>query len=167
MRRELLTSNSVEWYTPFDLLAEIERFFGVIDLDPCADPGHRVPARQHESEDGLGIPWQGRVFVNPPYGRGIGKWIEKALAEPLDELIGLVPGRFGAKWFRPLHQQTICWMYGRLKFSEANSSAPFDTVLFYRGARREEFERAFAHLGEVRQPKTIPIEPVRQLTLIA
>lgn len=166
MEKSLLTSNSVEWYTPFDLLAEIDAFLGVIDLDPCADPGHRVPARQHESEDGLGLVWRGRVFVNPPYGRQIGLWVAKACTDPVDELILLVPGRFDARWFRPLHQQTICWMYGRLKFSEAKTSAPFPTVLAYRGPRRDAFGAAFAHRGHIAQPAPAASE-ARQLVLIA
>jgi hypothetical protein len=31
--------------------------------------------------DGLTIPWGKRCFVNPPYGIGIRKWLEKALIE--------------------------------------------------------------------------------------
>ena len=57
-------------YTP-DWVLELVRkaLGGIIDLDPCADPKRRVPARRHFTlaDDGLSEPWHGTVFVNPPY----------------------------------------------------------------------------------------------------
>lgn len=133
------SSQSVEWNTPLDLLEEIRKFLGGIDLDPAL-PG---------LENGLTYPWTGKVYLNPPYGRQIGKWVHKWLTDPLEEGFLLVPGRFDTLWFRPLYQLTICWMYGRLKFSGVANSAPFPTVLVYRGPRAQEFRLAFSHRGHI------------------
>lgn len=57
-------------YTPDWVLDIVKRSLGgIIDLDPCADPQRRVPARRHFTitDDGLAEPWHGTVFLNPPY----------------------------------------------------------------------------------------------------
>jgi hypothetical protein len=65
------------WLTPPAILSEL----GTFDLDPCAAPSPRAwaTAKSHIElpEDGLAIPWAGRVWLNPPYGRDIGAWLEK------------------------------------------------------------------------------------------
>ncbi len=146
-----LTSNSIEWYTPPDLAQEIAAFFGGIDLDPCADPGHHIPALRHETENGLGITWRGRVFVNPPYGKGLQHWVDKALSDPVDEVILLLPARVDTRWFQPIWQHTICFFRGRLVFKNplCNANAPFPCVLVYRGPRGDAFRAAFSHRGHV------------------
>lgn len=59
---------SDDWYTPPEIFAALGLVF---DLDPCS-PGatHWVPARKvfTKEDDGLKQPWQGLVFVNPPFG---------------------------------------------------------------------------------------------------
>ena len=66
------------WLTPLAILNEL----GSFDLDPCAAPSPRpwsTAARHIElPEDGLAANWgEGRIWCNPPYGRNIGKWLEK------------------------------------------------------------------------------------------
>lgn len=75
----LYTSDTAEHYTPGDVLDLVVEVMGGIDLDPCADPGRRVPAAAHYTAevDGLRRPWSGRVFMNPPYGRNIGAWVDR------------------------------------------------------------------------------------------
>ena len=49
------------------------------DLDVCATPDNAKCARYYTKEqDGLVQPWTGRCWMNPPYGRTIGKWVQKA-----------------------------------------------------------------------------------------
>lgn len=65
-----------EWLTPPEILEEI----GPFDLDPCSP--YKRPwdtARKHYSvyEDGLERPWEGRVWLNPPYGRETVQWMRK------------------------------------------------------------------------------------------
>lgn len=145
--RALTTSKSAQWYTPPDLLAEIRAFMGDY-YDPCpADPKAR--------ENGLAVIWHGRVFCNPPYGREIGAWIRKAMTEPVEEIILLVPARTDAAWFQSLFGHSICFIRGRLKFSGATENAPFPNALVYRGSRGAAFTQAFAHRGAIVQATAI------------
>lgn len=70
------TDNHDEWLTP----PEIIHALGEFDLDPCA-PTHRPweTAKHHytKEDNGLILPWHGRVWLNPPYGRETFKWLEK------------------------------------------------------------------------------------------
>jgi hypothetical protein len=87
--------------------------------------------------------------VNPPYGRVIGSWVGKALTDPVDELVLLVPARTDARWFVPLFEHAICFLRGRLRFSGSLSNAPFPSALVYRGPRQEAFVGAFRHRGAI------------------
>lgn len=96
-----------------------------IDLDPCGAPNSLVNAyRQYlleNGEDGLKLPWDSFSYWNPPYGREIVDWVNKAIHEYNDrhvESIGLVPSRTDTKWFKACweHATGICFWYGRIKF---------------------------------------------------
>lgn len=72
------SSKSDDWETPqplFDRLNE-QYHFG---LDVCASAKNAKCARYFDKEtDGLKQLWTGRCWMNPPYGREIGKWVKKA-----------------------------------------------------------------------------------------
>ena len=142
--KALDTSASDRWWTPPDLLAEIRTFLGdYYDPCPARGEGERI-------DSGLWASWAGqRVYCNPPYGRAIGPWIVRAMTEPVDELLLLVPARTDTAWFQSLYEHPICFMRGRLRFSGATAGAPFPSALVYRGPRVEAFCRAFAHRGPV------------------
>lgn len=65
------------WLTPKHIIDALGKF----DLDPCAAPLPRpwetASASFVEADDGLSQEWFGRVWMNPPYGRGIGAWMKK------------------------------------------------------------------------------------------
>lgn len=64
------------WLTP----PEIIRALGTFDLDPCTPeemPWQTALNRYTEKEDGLLQPWEGRVWLNPPYGNQTGLWLNK------------------------------------------------------------------------------------------
>ncbi len=55
------------WLTPPHVVAALGEF----DLDPCGAPGHVLARRTYileNGDDGLRDPWEGRVWLNPPYG---------------------------------------------------------------------------------------------------
>ena len=154
----LFGSASPEWYTPLAMARDIARFMGGIDLDPCADPAHSIPAAQHVSldiGDGLQVPWAGNVFVNPPYGRNAEKWTRKFATDPaMRHGVLLIPARTETRWFAPLYEFPICFISGRLKYRHPTRDAihaPFPSVLVYRGERRAEFAHTFSGYGPVVQ----------------
>lgn len=108
---------SVEWYTPPELFAALGVAF---DLDPAAPPGGVpwVPATRHFSwaEDGLAQPWNGRVWLNPPYGRDTGRWLDRLVAH--GDGLALVFARTDTRWWqRTVPQATaVCFVAGRLRF---------------------------------------------------
>jgi hypothetical protein len=56
------------WLTPPELLGAL----GPFDLDPCTpevQPWPTAARRYTEADDGLLQPWEGRVWLNPPYSR--------------------------------------------------------------------------------------------------
>jgi DNA N-6-adenine-methyltransferase (Dam) len=147
--RQLLSSKSDRWFTPPDLLAEVDAFLGPGWYDPCpACVAGEPPV------DGLQESWAGlRTYLNPPYGgrgaRKIGPWIDKAMSEPVAEIVLLLPARTDTRWFRPLYDHTIVFIRGRLHFSNHKDSAPLPSALVYRGPRAATFAAAFGHRGAV------------------
>ena len=64
------------WLTP----PEIIEALGPFDLDPCAAPGQPWTTAEHQyapPQDGLQLPWFGRVWLNPPYGQQTGLWLDR------------------------------------------------------------------------------------------
>lgn len=69
---------SNDWITPKKLI----EMLGPFDLDPCESDTQPWPCaargyRLGRGEDGLLLPWQGRVYSNPPYGPHVGMWARK------------------------------------------------------------------------------------------
>ena len=66
---------------PRDFFRKLGKQFG-FTLDPCARSHNAVPKYFTPDDDGLEQDWSGNtVFLNPPYGRGIGRWVQKAYEE--------------------------------------------------------------------------------------
>ena len=112
---------------------------GPFDLDPCAaDPRPWNCARFNYSRDGLTLPWEKRVWLNPPFDRyDVGNWIRR-LAEHGDGT-ALLHARTETEWFEPIweHALAILFMADRIKFyrpdgseQPANSGAPPVLVAF-------------------------------------
>jgi hypothetical protein len=69
-------NTKVEWLTPPSLVKKL----GVFDLDPCSPinaPFLHAKNNFTTIDDGLTREWFGRVYLNPPYGRGMELWLEK------------------------------------------------------------------------------------------
>lgn len=80
-----------------------------------------------EKEDGLLRPWSGFVWMNPPYGRALGIWLERLSIH--NNGIALVFGRTDTAAF---HQHvwpaasSILFLRGRLTFHYPDGSRPRD-----------------------------------------
>lgn len=153
----LYTSDSEDWHTPRDIITRVENTFGgSIDLDPCSNLGTpNVPSvsRFTIDEDGLAQEWFGRVYMNPPYGDALPKWIAKLVKEfdreRVVEAVALVPSRTDTRWFRSLRAFPRCFIFGRLKFSGQGNSAPFPSMAVYLGNKTGRFVKAFSPIGDV------------------
>ncbi len=111
-------NESKEWYTPSWLFEKLNTEF---DLDP-ASPGKIIvpwiPAKRHLtiSENGLICEWNGRVWLNPPYGSDTPRWL-KRLAEHQNG-IALLFSRTDTAWFHEYATQAdaVCFLKGRIRF---------------------------------------------------
>lgn len=109
---------SDEWYTPREIFDALGLTF---DLDPCS-PGssHWVPARKvyTAAEDGLSQPWDGIVFMNPPFGGRNGQvpWLRKFIEHANG--IAIVAARTSAGWFHDhaVKGQAFLFPRGKTKF---------------------------------------------------
>jgi phage N-6-adenine-methyltransferase len=138
------------WETPRGLLEALYRVFS-FDLDPCS-PRKKGPVKARvrftAEDDGLSLPWHGRVFVNPPYGRTLGAWIAKARSEfetgNAKTVVLLIPARTDTSyWHAHIKERaTVRFLKGRLRFGDGNGdgrqSAPFPSALAIFGASEDE-----------------------------
>ena len=112
-------SENIDVYTPAHIFEELGVQF---DLDPCA-PKDWCPSKDWCSrvytveDDGLAQPWDGLVWLNPPYQRvEIGKWVKK-LAEH-ENGIALVYVRTDTAWFQDNPPDALLLLRGRVRFIE-------------------------------------------------
>lgn len=155
--RVMGSSESPEWYTPQEIVRLVIEFLGEIDLDPCSNSREmpNVPARTlyTKEDDGLSQEWNGRTYLNPPYGSEIPQWIEKLVASynsyGVSEALALLPARIDTQWFQPLYAFPMCNVRGRLQFENASNSAPFPSVIVYLGDRVDDFIRVFGQKGPI------------------
>lgn len=127
------TSKTCEWATPDSLFQQVADEFGPFDLDACATAENAKAARYFtKSDNGLLKDWTGTVWMNPPYGREIGKWVRKAFdaAKAGARVICLLPARTDTAWWHDFVMHgTVRFIRGRLKFGGAVTSAPFPSAL--------------------------------------
>lgn len=138
----LFSSERQDWGTPIDFFNKLNEKYG-FTLDAAASRDNaKCEIFFTAEEDGLSKSWQGhRVFVNPPYARGItGLWVEKARKEFEKgnvKICLLLPARTDTKWFHencfPQHGARIEFVRGRLKFEGAQNGAPFPSILVFYG----------------------------------
>jgi len=127
------SSATPEWSTPQDLFDALSFSYGGFTLDPCATKENAKCAQFFTREqDGLSQPWTGKVFVNPPYGRDIGRWVKKAWEESLKGalVVLLLPARVDTRWWHDyVRKGHVYFLRGRLKFGGARNSAPFPSAI--------------------------------------
>ena len=129
------TSKSDEWATPQELFDKLAARYGPFTLDPCATQSNAKCEKFYTvDDDGLVQSWAGeRVFMNPPYGRVIGKWIEKAYRESLNGamVVCLIPARTDTTYWHDyvMKADEIVLLRGRVRFVGGKSCAPFPSAV--------------------------------------
>jgi hypothetical protein len=116
---------SSDWLTPKYIFDRLKLTF---DLDP-AHPGRHnphciVPTRRVFTieDDGLRQPWQGTIWLNPPFGgrRGQVPWLKRFFEH--GDGIALVAARTSADWFHEVvvpNAETLLFPNGKTKFLRA------------------------------------------------
>lgn len=153
----LYSSESDEWYTPNHIVYRVLLVMGEIDLDPCSNDKNNpvVPAGKvfTKEDNGLVQEWDGRVYMNPPYGREIADWVEYLVEQyeygQVSEAIALVPSRTDTEWFKDFREYPRCFVWGRLKFSDNGNAAPFPSMAVYLGENVQGFIDAFSDIGDI------------------
>ena len=134
LNKGMLSSNTDEWATPKLFYEELNKEFN-FTLDPCAtNENHKCKKYFTKEDNGLLKNWYGeKVFCNPPYGREISKWVEKAYQENKKGtfIVMLLPARTDTKWFHNYiyKKHEIRFIKGRLKFNDGKQSAPFPSMV--------------------------------------
>ena len=85
-----------------------------------------------EEIDGLSQEWTGICWMNPPYGRTIGKWMKKAYDSSLTgaTVVCSVPARTDTNWWHDYAMKgDVEFIKGRLKFGGSKNSAPFPSAV--------------------------------------
>jgi len=117
---------TVEWGTPQDFFDTLNAEFG-FTLDVASnDDNAKVNRHFSLADDGLSQDWSGEVcWMNPPYGREIGAWMQKAYESSLAgaTVVCLVPARTDTRWMNPPYGREIgAWMQKAYESSLAGAT---------------------------------------------
>lgn len=116
-------SGNKTWLTPRSILDHL----GDFDLDPCCPenmPWKTATRMVTPQEDGLTVPWRGRVWLNPPYGREATPFLQKmkeCAIRGKGRGIALVFARTETKMWQDLifpYAYGICFLRGRVSFCD-------------------------------------------------
>jgi site-specific DNA-methyltransferase (adenine-specific) len=150
--KALFSSDSAEWATPRDFFDKYNKDFG-FTLDAAATHENAL-CDMYFTKDGLFFPGSGllqicftqdalasdswgenqTIWLNPPYGRGVGAWIERASDERChgNTTVMLLPARTDTRWFHDFiyrkENVEIDFIKGRLKFGGCENPAPFPSM---------------------------------------
>lgn len=130
-RDAIFSSKTDEWATPRGLFDELDREFH-FETDVCATKENAKCARFFTwQQDGLAQK-RGACWMNPPYGRTIGKWVRKAWEASREgaTVVCLLPARTDTAWWHDYCMRgEVRFIRGRLKFGDSKSGAPFPSAV--------------------------------------
>lgn len=136
MNTDVIFSSKTDlWETPQDFFDELDQEFH-FELDVCAtNDNYKCDCYFTPEQDGLSQDWDCDVcWCNPPYGKEIGRWVEKAyktVEQNKNTVVMLLPARTDTKWFHEYiyGKAEVRFVKGRLKFGGAKNSAPFPSMV--------------------------------------
>lgn len=135
MNTDLMFSSATDqWSTPQQFFNDWAKLFP-FTLDVCAGASNAKCARYFDREtDGLRQDWAPETcWMNPPYGREIGRWVRKAYEESQKgaTVVCLLPARTDTAWWHDyvIEHAQVAFIRGRIKFGDAKSGAPFPSAV--------------------------------------
>ena len=148
-----------KWNTPPDFVAEVVKFFGTIDLDPCSkrEGNPNVPALNYYNEEtnGLAHDWHGKVFMNHPYSNSK-EWIPYAALQyesgNAEELVLLIKLDISTKWWQSVCKYPWIAINKRMKFGDGKGASPFQSAIIYLGKDLKRFNEVFGKYGTLYVP---------------
>jgi hypothetical protein len=164
MAHVLRNTGENEWYTPVEYIRSAITVMGAIDLDPASsEEANKVVGAEEFytlDDDGLAQPWSGRIWMNPPYERGMvdkfcGRLTAEHVAGLVPEACALVNNSTDSSWFQVLLSAAaaVCFPLYRIRFwnpDPAKESNPLQgQAVLYLGERVEEFQQEFSQYGGV------------------
>jgi phage N-6-adenine-methyltransferase len=166
-------SGDPEWFTPSKYISAVKQVLGHIDLDPASSVHANaiVGATRFytREDDGLALPWYGRVFCNPPYcqpevDRFTDRMIEAYTTGGIEAGILLVNSDTSTqRWHKAFEAaDSTCLVSHRIAFIPGNDAAHAMVeakkgnrnaqVFFYFGPEAALFDKVFADLGVLARP---------------
>lgn len=120
------------WETPQDFFNRLDAEFN-FNLDVCALPENAKCKTYFTPQiNGLLQKWKGVCWMNPPYGREIDEWIQKAYesAQEGATVVCLIPSRTDTRWWHDYCMKgEIRFVRGRIKFGGVQDNAPFPSAV--------------------------------------
>jgi ParB family chromosome partitioning protein len=144
-----------EWYTPKAIIEMAREVMGSIDCDPAstaiANTTVKASVYYAKDIDGLTKPWNGNVWLNPPYAQPlishfVKKFINELVKGEIREACVLVNNATETEWCDSLmeYAAAACFLRGRVRFHdpEGKPGAPLQgQILFYYGNHEEVFDQ--------------------------
>lgn len=137
----MFTSTIDNWSTPQALFAALDAEFG-FSIDAAASPANAKCGRYFtRHDDGLAQQWDGTVWLNPPYGRGIGAWVRKAWesSQAGATVVCLIPARTDTSYWHDyvMRAAEVRFIAKRIAFDHPDGdghvttahNAPFPSVV--------------------------------------
>lgn len=153
-------SGDNEWYTPPEYITAARTVMGGIDLDPASneEANKVVEAKVFFTPEtnGLKRPWDGKVWMNPPYARPLidefcAKLAESFAEGQVTEACVLVNNATETGWFHALAEvgSGICFPRHRVKFwHPRKTSTPLQgQAVIYLGENIDPFREVFLRFG--------------------
>lgn len=145
---------SNEWYTPRFIFDALQENFDLDVAAPIGGPRH-VPAKRWLSEldNGLLAPWEGFVWMNPPFGgrNALRPWLDRFFDH--GDGIALTPDRASAPWWHEAAERAdaVMFMKGKPRFEMPDGSKggcpAFGACLWASGSRAVTALRRAQSLG--------------------
>lgn len=136
----MFSSKRQDWATPRSIFRELDYVYH-FDLDACASENTAKCENYFtEADNALEQDWSQyrSVFMNPPYGKEIGRLLRKAFESAGSDtvVVCLVPSRTDTAWWHDYCMKgKITFIRGRIRFDGHKNSAPFPSAVVVFGGR--------------------------------